>query len=140
MITYREALQIAQTNVRAFVTRFKTNRVVAILSLATAISLSGAVYFYAQSASFRSDPQMAVQEETDKLIAAVGQLIALPEGEVPTIATVTDPAILKNQPFFARAVKGDKVLIYTNSKKAILYDPVNHKLREVGPLDIAVPN
>ncbi|MEK7084254.1 MAG: hypothetical protein AAB932_03410 [Patescibacteria group bacterium] len=31
-----------------------------------------------------------------------------------------------------------KVLIYTNAKKVILYDPVNNKIVEVAPLSIVI--
>jgi hypothetical protein len=34
------------------------------------------------------------------------------------------------------AKKGDKVLIYTNAKKAILYDPELNKIVNVAPLNI----
>ena len=75
------------------------------------------------------------QEEVKKVVAQVGKLILLPEGETPTIATVSDPSALKNQAFFADAKKGDKVLIYTNAKKAILYDPVIKKIINVAPVN-----
>ena len=60
----------------------------------------------------------------------------LPTGETPTIATVTDLAPLKNQPFFANARVGYKVIIYTNAKRAILYDPVSDKIVETAPLNL----
>lgn len=76
------------------------------------------------------------RDETKALIERVGRLLVLPEGEQPTIATVTDPERLKDQPFFAKAKQGFKVLIFTNSKKAILYDPELDKIVEVAPLNI----
>ncbi len=78
--------------------------------------------------------QTSTAPESDDLIKRVGELIVLPEGEEPTIATVTDPEKLKEQAFFARAKTGDKVLIYTQARKAYLYDPAAHKLLEVAPL------
>lgn len=74
--------------------------------------------------------------DSDKLISAVGKLITLPEDENPTIATVSDPAKLAGQPFFSRAKEGDKVLIYTRYKKAILYRPSERKLVEVADLNL----
>lgn len=70
----------------------------------------------------------------EEAVAAVAKLIDLPQDEQPTVATVTDPALLKDQPFFARAKNGDIVLLYTNAKKAYLYDPVANRLKEVSPI------
>ena len=115
----------------------------AILMLAFAAAAYG---FYSQSnvlkseiAAIKQDPQKVIQEENQALINRIGALIALPEGETPTIATVNDPDLLKDQPFFAKAKKGDKVLIYPNAKKAILYDPESNKIIEVAPLTIGAP-
>ena len=80
------------------------------------------------------------QEDVQTLIAKVGKLIKLPDGEMPTIATVTDLERLKSQPFFARAKVGDRVLLYPVAKKAFLYDPVGNVIVEVGPLIIPTPS
>lgn len=103
-------------------------------------------YFYYQNQksqqelhSIRTDPEIlrkAAKQETEKIIDEVGRLIALPEGEEPTVATVTDAEKLKDQPFFAKAKNGDKVIIYTQAKKAILYDPAAKKIVDVAPVNI----
>ena len=62
--------------------------------------------------------------------------MVLPEDEEPSVATVADPEQLAGQPFFSKAKKGDKVLIYTNAQKAILYDPVAKKIIDIAPLNI----
>lgn len=77
-----------------------------------------------------------VTQDNQKLIEAMGQLMVLPTDETPTIATVTDLEKLKDQPFFTNAQVGDKVLIYTNAKKAILYRPSENKVIELAPLNI----
>jgi hypothetical protein len=77
-----------------------------------------------------------VDELNRQLIEKVGKLIQLPEGEDPTIATISDIEKLRSQPFFARAKNGDKVVIYTTAKKAILYDPVANKIIDVAPINI----
>lgn len=71
---------------------------------------------------------------TEELVKEVGKLIALPSDESPTLATILDVEKLKGQPFFANAVNGDKVLVYTNARKAYLYRPNERKLIEVGTL------
>ena len=80
------------------------------------------------------------QQDVKALLAKVGKLIKLPEDELPTIATVTDLEKLKNQPFFAKAKVGFKVLLYPQNKKAILYDPIENLVIEVGPLIIPTPS
>lgn len=94
-----------------------------------------AVYFY-QQASLKVDSAVLSSQEVAATLAAVNKLIVLPEGETPTVATVSDPAKLQGQTFFANAKIGDKVLIYTNAKMAYLYDPVGNKLINVAPLNI----
>lgn len=87
----------------------------------------------------KDNPQKVAQEEIKATVNRVSELIILPENEEPTIATVAEPEKLKDQPFFAKAQIGFKVLIYTKAKKAILYDPQNHKIVEVAPVNIGDP-
>lgn len=74
------------------------------------------------------NPDLLARDQTAILVEKVGKLVFLPVDETPTVATVSDPELLKNQPFFAEAKKGDQVLIYANARKAILYDPVANKI------------
>ena len=78
-------------------------------------------------------------DETAQLIEEVGKLIRLPEDETPTIATVSDPQKLREQAFFKNASEGDKVLIYTQSKKAILYSPILKQIIEVANVNLSSP-
>ncbi|MCJ7739965.1 hypothetical protein MUP32_01435 [Candidatus Microgenomates bacterium] len=80
------------------------------------------------------------KEEVRSLVEKAGKLILLPVGEEPTVITVTDINQVKNQPFFTNAKNGDKVLVYNQAKKAILYDPAANKIIEVGPLIIPSPS
>jgi len=88
---------------------------------------------------FKEDPRAAAANETRKIIDQVGQLVALPENETPTVATITDVEKLKEQPFFANAQNGDKILIYTGVRKAILYRPTVNKVIEVAPVNVTQP-
>lgn len=78
----------------------------------------------------------AAQAETDALVSSVGKLIALPNDEKPTVATVTDIEKVKDQPFFKNAKNGDKVLIYTKAQKAIIYRESENRIIEVGAVNI----
>jgi hypothetical protein len=113
-----------------------------LIALAVLVIIFGGttVYFYQQSTKLKQDPQKAAQESTQELISKVSKLIVLPAGETPTVATVTDPEKLKKeQPFFANASVGDKVLIYTGARKAYMYNPSANKIVEVAPVNIGTP-
>lgn len=97
------------------------------------------IYYYLQydkAQKLLKNPTLAAQTEQKTLIDKVGKLIELPQDEEPTVATVSDITKLKGQPFFAKAQNGFKVLIYSKAKRAILYDPKNNKIIEVGPINI----
>lgn len=107
-----------------------------ILAVAGVVS---SIYFYNKYKTTEKRVREAAvvsQEDVQALVARVGKLIKLPEGELPTVATVTDLDKLKSQSFFAKAKIGDRVLLYTEAKKAFLYDPVENVIVEVGPLII----
>ena len=110
-----------------------TNVIIGVLILVVLTTGGAAAYFYNQ---LQQNPQVQVQEEIDKLVAQVGELLVLPEGEAPTVATVSDIELLREQPFFANAKNGDRVLIYTSARKAILYDPVANKIVEIAPINL----
>jgi hypothetical protein len=127
----------------------KKKRKLPILTISIMLLVGGGIgaYFYLFAASGDQDNSTtgtggAAQAELDAQVAAevkdlvekVGELIVLPEGEVPTVATVSDPEKLRSQAFFENARIGHKVLIYTKARKAYLYDPKIHKLIEVAPI------
>ena len=108
--------------------------IIIVLVVITITSLVVAGYFYNEVGRLQANPQTLADDELQKVIAKVGRLVVLPDGEQPTLATVADPEQLKDQPFFARAKKGDKVLVYNKAQKAILYDPVQDKIIEIAPI------
>jgi hypothetical protein len=128
----------------SFVSKIIKSRAFIIFLFVCLLGTSGlAYYFYYKKLGLEANlqkisQQVNVQQEDEKLIAAVGKLTVLPEGEKPTIATVTDPEKLKDQPFFINAKKGNKVLIYANAKKAILYDPIANMIIDVAPINLGV--
>lgn len=97
------------------------------------------VFFYLKSSGNQNVLGQQAQnspQEAQVLVETVGKIYELPTGEVPTIATVSDVNKLSQQEFFKSAQNGDKVLIYTKAKKAILYRPATNKIVEVGPVNI----
>lgn len=103
------------------------------------LTLVPTVYFYLQyqkSQEALKENKAIAENDVEALIKRIAQHVELPEGETPTVAAVNDINQLKNQPFFARAKNGDKVLVYKDARKAYLYDPVGDKIREIGPVTI----
>jgi hypothetical protein len=99
------------------------------------------VYSWIEIQSLR-DPaniQQQVEEqakaETQILVDKVGKLMELPDGD-PVIATVTDKDKLVDQPFFAKAENGDKVLIFSESSVAVIYRESDNKIINSGPIAI----
>jgi len=90
-------------------------------------------------AKLKKEKGKALLDENRELVNKVGKLIVLPN-ETPTIAVVRDLAKLKDQAFFTQAKERDKVLVFMNAKKAILYDPVANIIIDVAPVSIPTPS
>lgn len=134
---------MAESKASSYQKLLKEN-VLKVAVLLIVLVLAGAsIYFYAQYQSTKNllqNPNQAATSEAQALVAQVGKLIELPANESPTIATVSDKTKLVDQPFFQNAQNGDKVLIYTQAKKAILYRPSINKIIEVAPINIGTSN
>lgn len=103
-------------------------------------AVASAFYFYSKyqdSQEKLKNPDILAKAERQVLLEKVSKHVLLPEGEDPTIATVSDVSKLSNQAFFAKAANGDKVLIYSKARKAILYRPITDKVIEIAPLNIS---
>lgn len=85
---------------------------------------------------FKTNPELAAQEEVAAYVEEVGKLYALPANEEPSVATVNDKSKLTDQPFFSNAENGDITLIYAQSKLAILYRPSTKQLVNVSSVTI----
>jgi hypothetical protein len=108
--------------------------------LAVMVGAAGlAVFFYGQWQRVRNNPLQAQEEKAQREIAevmeAVGKLMVLPEGEIPTLVVIDDKEnIAKDQEFFKWAENGDQMLVYRQAKKAILYRPSTNKIVNVAPI------
>lgn len=101
-----------------------TNTFLVILILVLALALGAVGYLYYREKQPGSD-DAAIKAEIDRLSSRVSQLVKVPEGETPTVATVIDAKKLKkNNPVFYEGVEnGDKLLVY--SDRVVLYDVNN---------------
>ena len=100
------------------------NILLAILVLAAA---GIAVFFYIryQGSNLRENNQ-----ELQQIVEIISKAFKLPDEE-PTLATVTDREKLAEQGFFTNAENGDKVLIFRQAQKALLYRPSIKKIIDV---------
>ncbi|MBX4195358.1 hypothetical protein KW796_00095 [Candidatus Parcubacteria bacterium] len=78
--------------------------------------------------------KMITDNSPASIVAQVGRVVDLPKDEMPTIATITTMENLRDQPFFKDAMVGDKVIVFNNSRKAILYRPGTKKVIGVATL------
>lgn len=91
-------------------------------------------YFYVQYKKALEKTVTDNPSESQVLGQKIRQFVELPVDEDPTIAEVKDLEKLKGQAFFSFAQNGDKVLIYSKNKKAVLYRPGTEKIIEVTSL------
>jgi hypothetical protein len=111
---------------------FSTRNLIVALVILLILTGGGLAYYMLGGPNSKA----AAQDELKDVVSKVGKLMVLPEGETPTLATVADPEKLRDQKFFTNAKTGDKVLIYANSQKAILYNPSSNKIVEVAPVNL----
>lgn len=106
-----------------------------ILIVAGALAFAAVTYKHSRDDVKRlSNPTEAAQQEVKDLTRKIGKVAVIPTGETPTLATVKDVSKLKNQVFFQNAQNGDKVLIFSKAKRAVLYRPSSQKIVEIAPL------
>jgi hypothetical protein len=81
-----------------------------------------------------SDSNNGGKTEVQKITNTVSQALELPN-ETPTLITVSNASKLKNQVFFRNAQNGDKLLIYSQAGRALLYRPSTKKVIEYSLVD-----
>jgi hypothetical protein len=116
-------------------------KIMVIAGIAGALLLSAvpSFYFYGQYRQLQKklkDPTAVTKEDAKKLIDQIGMLMELPAGEEPGVATVTDKEKLSGQPFFIKAQNGDRLLIYTQARRAILFRPSTNKIIDIAPINL----
>jgi hypothetical protein len=73
--------------------------------------------------------------ENINLLDDVGKHVLLPTTENPQIFMIENPALLVGQQaFFEGAIEGDRLIVYTNMGKAIIYSPARDIIVNMGPV------
>lgn len=117
-------------------------RLVFILLTASAIVLIGAQIINWRASKFLERQQVNIEyqkriinQEQKDILEQLNRHIILPADENPAIATVTDAETLAtDNPFYAKARNGDKVVAYSNASLIILYSPIEDRIINIGPL------
>lgn len=104
-----------------------------VMGVLLLLSLGVGGYFFYQ---YKHTSEVMQREEIEKLVSVIGSSMELPQGEFPTLATVTNKEKLDDQAFFLRAENGDKILIYSGAGRAILYRPATKKIIDVTSVNI----
>lgn len=115
--------------------------IVLILFILASAGFGWSYYKYSQTkkelaklSSIDGQKQIAKQEIED-LLKKIRRHMVLPDGEEPVVATITDKDLLaKEQPFYAQAHNGDRVIAYMTARKAIIFDPVRDIIVNSGPI------
>lgn len=92
------------------------------------------IFYYSSLKKNNEKINLNDQKEAQILLEKVSELIELPKGEIPTVATVLDKEKIRDYPFFDNSQNGDKLLIYSKSMKVILYRPKTNKIVGIAPL------
>lgn len=105
-------------------------KLVKIAGLAVAIIITWVIVAGGENGPLEIKKASAVKPN-DKLLESVAKLIILPD-ERPIVATIVDLKPLRDNPFFKGAKEGDKLLIFENFNRAILYDIDANILLNIG--------
>lgn len=126
---------------RLFISKFISKPVMILVVLASLGFGGWAFYQYQHSQqqiaklSSLEGQQELQKTEVESLKKSLSKHMLLPSDEEPSIATITNIEVLKkDQPFFEKAQNGDKVVVYSNEKKAIIYSPQKDVVVNVGAL------
>jgi len=119
----------------SFLRRLELKRILISLLVISAIGgMTTGITYFRKYQALKAEPNIEAQKETRALVATVGKLMELPTDETPTVATIADKEKLKDQPFFAKAENGDKILAFTKAMQAILYRPSTNKIINVASI------
>jgi hypothetical protein len=108
----------------------RPRKIIIILLILAVVICTGIFCLYKQYQSAKHNPDKVVKADEMRITRSISKFMDLPQNDTPEISTVIDATKLNNQKFFEKTKNGDKVLIYNNAGKAILYRPSTNKVIE----------
>lgn len=109
--------------------------------LAIAIIIIVALGYGVYDKYFHLTDEEIAKKELAAAIVDISDLIILPQGDEPVLATVTDAeALIKQQAFFSGSVNGDQLLLFPKNMKAVIYSPTRNIIVNAGPIEQQAQN
>lgn len=145
-ITQKDS-KLPEVKVKLDLAFLKAKYVVLFLAIATGIAGSAlAIYSYQKlnnsntlGAQVIADSERLSEKEIKALTEKVSQIAVLPENEIPVVLPITDLTKLHSNEFFKDAKLKDKILIFKQAGRIIIYDPINNKIVNMGPYSETPP-
>lgn len=135
----QSAVVVPESSSASAKSAIKRNWLLLVVIGALIVVFVGLTYGYVSTRNQLNDlknPAAKSNTEASKLVARISKTVDLPSG-TPTLATVKDASKLKGQAFFANAKNGDKVLIYQDYNRALLYRPSTNKVIEFSQVSLS---
>jgi hypothetical protein len=95
------------------------------------------MYSQYNQAKAKLNPPASNTKQVTSLVDKVSKIMILPKDETPTVITVLDAEKVRDQSFYQEAKDGDKVLVYSKKKLAILYRPKTNQIVNVAPVSVS---
>ncbi len=105
----------------------------AIVVILVLLALAG--LFFSSSSDIAKDGKIS-DKEAAALLTDIRILIQIPQ-EKPVMALITNAdTLIKEQAFYQGVSNGDVLVIFPQTRKAVLYSPQHKKLINVGPINL----
>ena len=119
-----------------FSNRARLRKALIVVSVIVVVALGALAFFQYREIQKLRSPETASEQQALQLKSRVSKLMQLPD-EPPTVATVKDEDALRSQEFFKDSKEGDKVLIFPEAKKAVIYRESDNRIINSGPIVIS---
>lgn len=111
-----------------------SKKIIISLLILLILSLASSLYIFGQYKKLLKNADNIGQAESAMILNKLSKIIELPKDEIPQLADIIDIDKLKGDPFFSESKNGDKIIIYSKAKKAIIYRLEENKIINVGPI------
>lgn len=78
---------------------------------------------------------------SEEILSALGKHMIIPrESKAPEVAIIDDPGLLeREQPFYRGSIRGDALVVFPESKRALIFSPSRERIVVFGSVVVAVP-